>query len=78
MLPVLQSIPLLSVVEDMVARRQKGGIDAACVPRGVRLVWTSREREEFTLISESIMEAARQDSCAFLLCTSASHCRTLQ
>ena len=57
----MQVIPLLSVIEEMVDRRRRGGIDTACVPKGVRLVWTSREREEFTLISESIMEAARQD-----------------
>ena len=55
----LQVIPLLSVLEDIVQRRIRGGVDAACLPKGVRLVWTSREREEFTLISESIMAAAR-------------------
>jgi len=29
------------------------------VPAGVRLIWTSREREKFTLLSETIMAAAR-------------------
>lgn len=55
---VVQVIPLLSVLEDIVQRRIRGGVDAAVLPKGVRLVWTSREREEFTLLSESIMAAA--------------------
>ena len=53
----LQAVPLLSVIEDMIHHRQ-GGINARMVPATVRLIWTAREREEFTLISESIMAAA--------------------
>ena len=53
----LQAVPLLSVIEDMVHQRQ-GGINAPMLPATVRLIWTAREREEFTLISESIMAAA--------------------
>lgn len=52
-----QAVPLLSVIEDMVQQRQ-GGVNARMVPVTVRLVWTAREREEFTLISETIMAAA--------------------
>ena len=53
----MQAVPLLSVVEDMVQQRQSG-INSGLVPSTVRFVWTSREREEFTLISETIMAAA--------------------
>jgi len=52
-------VPLLSVIEDMVKQRSGGAPDAMLVPAGVRLIWTSREREEFTLLSETIMAAAR-------------------
>ena len=63
----LQVIPLLSVLEDIVQRRIRGGVHAACLPKGARLVWTSREREEFTLISESIMAAARYATTSLTL-----------
>ena len=53
----MQAVPLLSVIEDMVHQRQ-GGVNARVVPSTVKLIWTAREREEFTLISESIMAAA--------------------
>ncbi|KAL3146993.1 hypothetical protein ABBQ38_014960 [Trebouxia sp. C0009 RCD-2024] len=53
----IAAVPLLSVIEDMVHQRQ-GGVNACIVPATVRLIWTAREREEFTLISESIMAAA--------------------
>ncbi|KAL0041029.1 hypothetical protein WJX77_002724 [Trebouxia sp. C0004] len=52
------AVPLLSVIEDMVKQRSGGGPDAALVPASVCLIWTSREREEFTLLSETIMAAA--------------------
>lgn len=48
---------MLSVIEDMVHQRQ-GGVNARIVPSTIKLIWTAREREEFTLISESIMAAA--------------------
>lgn len=54
-----QAVPLLSVIEDMVKQRSAGGLDATLVPASVCLIWTSREREEFTLLSETIMQAAR-------------------
>lgn len=56
---ISQAVPLLSVIEDMVKQRSGGAPDAMLVPAGVRLIWTSREREEFTLLSETIMAAAR-------------------
>lgn len=56
---VSQAVPLLSVIEDMVKQRSAGAPDAALVPASVSLIWTSREREEFTLLSETIMAAAR-------------------
>lgn len=59
MVNALQAVPLLSVLEDLVKQRSGGGTNAGLVPKGVRFIWTSREREEFTLISESIMSAAR-------------------
>ncbi|KAL0045657.1 hypothetical protein WJX82_000761 [Trebouxia sp. C0006] len=52
------AVPLLSVIEDMVKQRSAGGPDATLVPASVCLIWTSREREEFTLLSETIMAAA--------------------
>lgn len=52
----VQAVPLLSVIEDMVHQRH-GGVNARIVPATVKLIWTAREREEFTLISESIMAA---------------------
>ena len=54
----VQAVPLLSVIEDLVKQRQQGS-NAPLIPSGVRFIWTSREREEFTLISETIMAAAR-------------------
>ncbi len=55
----LQATPLLSILRDLVLRRARIQAAGETVPSSVHFVWTCRHAQEFTLLDESLVQAAR-------------------